>query len=87
VLQSDTTLRIRIEGYTDNEGPDAREMALSNRRARSVYHYLVKKGIAPSRMDYIGYGKAKPLADNTTAEGMAQNRRVEMVLMNYPKRK
>ena len=87
VLQSDTTLRIMIEGFTDNEGPDARELALSNRRARSVYHYLVKQGIAPGRMDYVGYGKAKPLADNTTAEGMAQNRRVEMVLMNYPKRK
>ena len=87
VLQSDTTLRLRIEGYTDNEGPDARELALSTHRARSVYHYLVKKGIAPGRMDYIGYGKSRPLAPNDTPEGMAQNRRVEMVLMNYPKRK
>ncbi|HWB93943.1 MAG TPA: DUF5723 family protein [Puia sp.] len=87
ILKSDTTLRLRIEGHTDSEGPDAREMALSTRRARSVYHYLVKKGIAPARMDYKGYGKAKPLAPNTTPEGMAQNRRVEMVLMNYPKRK
>lgn len=85
VLQSDTTLRLRIEGYTDSEGPDARELALSTRRAHSVYKYLVKKGIAPARMDYIGYGKAK--AGNETPEGMAQNRRVEMKLMNYPKRK
>ena len=87
ILQSDSTLRLRIEGYTDSEGPDARELALSNRRARSVYRYLVKKGIAPARMDYIGYGKAKPLDTNETPEGMARNRRVEMVLMNYPKRK
>jgi len=87
VLQSDTTLRLRIEGYTDSEGPDARELALSTRRAHSVYKYLVKKGIAPERMDYIGYGKAKPLAGNDTPEGMAQNRRVEMILMNYPKKK
>ena len=87
VLQSDTTLRLRIEGYTDNEGPDARELALSTRRAHSVYKYLVKQGISPARMDYIGYGKAKPLAGNDTPEGMAQNRRVEMVLMNYPKKK
>jgi outer membrane protein OmpA-like peptidoglycan-associated protein len=86
VLQSDTTLRIRIEGYTDDEGPDAREIALSTHRAHSVYAYLLKKGIAPQRMDYIGYGKARPLADNDTPEGMAQNRRVEMKLMNYPKR-
>ena len=85
VLQSDTTLRLRIEGYTDSEGPDARELALSTRRAHSVYKFLVKKGIAPGRLDYIGYGKAK--AGNETPEGMAQNRRVEMKLMNYPKRK
>ncbi len=85
VLESDTTLRLRIEGYTDSEGPDAREIALSTRRAHSVYKYLVKKGIAPTRMDYIGYGKAK--AGNETPEGMAQNRRVEMKLMNYPKKK
>lgn len=87
VLHSDTALRLRIEGFTDNEGPDAREMALSTRRARSVYRYLEKKGIAVGRMDYVGYGKAKPLAPNTTPEGMAQNRRVEMILMNYPKSK
>lgn len=87
ILQSDSTLRLRIEGYTDSEGPDARELALSNRRARSVYRFLVKKGIAPARMDYIGYGKARPLDTNDTPEGMARNRRVEMVLMNYPKRK
>jgi outer membrane protein OmpA-like peptidoglycan-associated protein len=87
VLQSDSTLRLRIEGYTDSEGPDAREIALSTRRARAVYHYLAKKGIAVSRMDYIGYGKARPIASNETSEGMAQNRRVEMKLMNYPKDK
>lgn len=87
VLVADSTLRLRIEGYTDDEGPDSREIALSNRRARSVYNYLAKKGIAVGRMDYIGYGKAKPLATNDTPEGMAQNRRVEMLLMNYPKEK
>jgi outer membrane protein OmpA-like peptidoglycan-associated protein len=87
VLTSDTTLRLRIEGYTDSEGPDARELALSNRRARSVYHYLVKQGINPGRMDYVGYGKLKPIGDNDTLEGQAQNRRVEMILMNYPKDK
>ena len=87
VLVADTTSRLRIEGYTDDEGPDSREIALSNRRARSVYNYLAKKGISVGRMDYIGYGKAKPLATNDTPEGMAQNRRVEMLLMNYPKDK
>jgi outer membrane protein OmpA-like peptidoglycan-associated protein len=87
ILQSDTVLRLRIEGYTDSEGPDARELKLSEKRARAVYNYLVKQGIAPGRMDYIGYGKSRPLAPNSTMEGMAKNRRVEMVLMNYPKDK
>jgi len=87
ILQSDTVLRLRIEGYTDSEGPDARELKLSEKRAREVYNYLVKQGVAPGRMDYIGYGKARPLAPNSTMEGMAKNRRVEMVLMNYPKDK
>lgn len=87
ILQSDTVLRLRIEGYTDSEGPDAREVKLSTRRAKAVYSYLVKQGIAPVRMDYIGYGKSRPLAPNSTMEGMAKNRRVEMVLMNYPKDK
>ena len=87
VLQEDTTLRLRIEGYTDSEGPDAREMKLSLKRALSVEKYLVMQGISDSRLDIVGYGKTKPLAPNDTPEGMARNRRVEMVLMNYPKDK
>ncbi|GGB23184.1 DUF5723 family protein [Puia dinghuensis] len=87
ILQEDSTLRLRIEGYTDSEGPDAREMRLSERRARAVYNYLVFKGISPDRMEYKGYGKTKPLVPNDTPEGMALNRRTDMILMNYPKEK
>ncbi|HLI93355.1 MAG TPA: OmpA family protein, partial [Puia sp.] len=87
ILHSDTLLRLRIEGYTDSEGPDARELKLSQRRAKAVYNYLVKQGIAPGRLDWVGYGKAHPLASNKTSMGMARNRRVEMVLTNYPKDK
>lgn len=87
ILQSDSTLRLRIEGYTDSEGTDARNMKLSNRRAQAVEHYMEKQGIPASRMDFIGYGNTKPLASNNTPEGMAKNRRVEMILMNYPKDK
>jgi outer membrane protein OmpA-like peptidoglycan-associated protein len=87
ILQSDTVLRLRIEGYTDSEGTDARNLNLSNRRARAVEKYMEKQGIPASRMDYIGYGNTKPLASNDTPEGMAKNRRVEMILMNYPKDK
>jgi outer membrane protein OmpA-like peptidoglycan-associated protein len=87
ILLSDSTLRLRIEGYTDSEGTDARNQKLSDRRARAVFHYLSLNGVDPERMDYIGYGSKKPLATNDTPEGMAQNRRVEMILMNYPKDK
>ena len=87
ILLSDSTLRLRIEGYTDSEGTDARNQKLSDRRARAVFHYLSLNGVDPERMDYIGYGSKKPLATNETAEGKAQNRRVEMILMNYPKDK
>jgi outer membrane protein OmpA-like peptidoglycan-associated protein len=87
ILQSDTTLRLRIEGYTDSEGTDERNQKLSDRRARAVFHYLHLQGIDAERMDYIAYGSKRPIADNTTAEGMAKNRRVEMILMNYPKDK
>jgi outer membrane protein OmpA-like peptidoglycan-associated protein len=87
ILQDDTTLRLRIEGYTDSEGPDAREIKLSLRRAESVARYLAMQGISPSRLDIQGLGKTKPIAPNDSPEGMARNRRVEMVLMNYPKNK
>jgi outer membrane protein OmpA-like peptidoglycan-associated protein len=87
ILENDTTLRLRIEGYTDSEGPDAREIKLSLRRAESVARYLAMNGIAPSRLDIKGLGKTKPIAPNDSPEGMARNRRVEMVLMNYPKDK
>jgi outer membrane protein OmpA-like peptidoglycan-associated protein len=87
ILQSDTVLRLRIEGYTDSEGTDARNLNLSIRRAKAVELYLVKQGIPAARMDFVGYGNNRPIATNTTQEGMARNRRVEMILMNYPKDK
>jgi outer membrane protein OmpA-like peptidoglycan-associated protein len=87
ILQDDSTLRLRIDGYTDSEGPDEREMKLSLRRAQAVERYLEMQGISASRMDVQGLGKTRPLAPNDTPEGMARNRRVEMVLMNYPKDK
>ncbi len=84
ILESDSTLRLRVEGYTDSEGTDERNQRLSDRRARSVVIYLTRHGISQIRMQFVGYGSKKPIADNDTPEGMAQNRRVEMILMNYP---
>ncbi|HXO73566.1 MAG TPA: DUF5723 family protein, partial [Puia sp.] len=69
ILQGDSTLRLRIEGYTDSEGTDERNQKLSDRRAKAVFHYLALQGIDPERMDYVGYGSKKPLATNDTPEG------------------
>ncbi len=65
-----------IEGHTDSNGSDEYNQDLSERRAKTVRDYLVSKGVAPSRLTSQGFGETQPLADNTTAEGRAQNRRV-----------
>lgn len=71
--------QIEIGGYTDDTGPREFNMQLSRARARSVRQYLLERGIAPSRLAAAGYGPDKPLGDNATEEGRAQNRRVEFV--------
>lgn len=68
-----------IEGHTDSRGSDAYNQKLSQRRAESVRQYLVDKGVPASRLDAIGKGESSPIADNATAEGRAQNRRVLLV--------
>ncbi len=65
-----------FEGHTDSNGSDAHNQGLSQRRADSVKKYVVGKGIDASRVGTKGYGKSQPEADNATAEGRAQNRRV-----------
>jgi OmpA-OmpF porin, OOP family len=72
---------ISIAGYTDASGSDAHNQELSERRALSVAQYLAVHGMKAHRSVQVhGFGKANPVASNTTAEGRAQNRRVEIVL-------
>lgn len=78
VLKDNEDLNISVDGYTDNVGKPASNMKLSQARANAVKSYLVKKGIKAARVDAMGYGETKPVADNATAEGRLQNRRVEM---------
>lgn len=68
--------RVRIEGHTDNVGSAARNQALSLRRARSVATEFVKSGWSSGDIERDGHGFDKPVADNSTAEGRAENRRV-----------
>jgi outer membrane protein OmpA-like peptidoglycan-associated protein len=71
---------IEVQGYTDSQGSDDYNMGLSQRRADSVRGYLVSQGVPSDKITARGYGKASPVADNTSAEGRADNRRVEIVV-------
>lgn len=70
--------RVRIEGHTDSVGNDASNQALSQRRADTVKQVLLSRGVKETQISAIGLGESKPVADNKTAAGKAQNRRVEL---------
>ncbi len=73
--------KIRIEGHTDSKGGKRMNKRLSGKRAKSVRDYLADKGVDRDRMSSKGYGQAKPIADNDTDEGRAENRRVEFNIL------
>jgi len=73
-------LKLQVEGYTDNIGSDEYNQKLSEQRADGVRDYLVQQSVADSNVTAQGYGKRDPVADNSTNEGRAQNRRVELVV-------
>ena len=77
-LKENPDKRVGLEGHTDSVGTDQYNQGLSERRAVSVKDYVVKKGIDRSRIAAQGFGKAKPIADNNTEQGRANNRRVEV---------
>jgi outer membrane protein OmpA-like peptidoglycan-associated protein len=79
-LQSRSSTRLRIEGYTDSTNTDAYNLDLSKRRAQVVVSWLVGHGIPASRLTAEGFGKEHPVADNLTPQGRALNRRVEIAL-------
>ena len=80
ILSEDHNLKLSIEGHTDNVGKPQFNQTLSEGRAASVKAYLANKGIDESRLTSVGFGMDQPIADNKTAAGRAQNRRVEMKL-------
>ena len=79
LMQKDSALKLRVEGHTDNQGTAAANQALSEKRAQSVVTWLTKHGVEASRLAAKGFGQTKPVADNSTEEGRAKNRRVELV--------
>ncbi len=80
-LNANPTVKIEISGHTDNQGTPQSNIILSKNRAKAVYQYLVDHNIAADRLTYKGYGQTRPIADNSTEEGRAQNRRTEMKIV------
>ncbi|HEU0201299.1 MAG TPA: OmpA family protein [Burkholderiaceae bacterium] len=72
--------KLRIEGFTDSTGSVDTNQVLSERRAAAVRTALIERGVAPERVETVGYGPAFPVASNADAAGRQQNRRVEIVI-------
>ena len=81
-LQENPNRNVLIEGHTDSVGADDYNLALSQRRADSVKDHLLENGVYAGRITAVGYGKKYPVASNDTAAGKAQNRRVDVVILN-----
>ncbi len=80
VLNQYPQTNIIVAGHTDNKGTEEYNQKLSERRAESVKNALIEMGVNPSRINTIGYGKNKPIADNSSETGRQMNRRVEIVI-------
>jgi outer membrane protein OmpA-like peptidoglycan-associated protein len=80
ILLAYPNLKLQVEGYTDNIGSDEYNQKLSEERAGGVRDYLVSQSVADANVTAMGFGKRDPVADNSTDQGRAQNRRVELVV-------
>lgn len=81
LLALNDELKIEIHGHTDDVGEEESNMTLSQARANAVKDVLIKRGINPERISAIGFGESKPVADNSTSQGRAKNRRTEFVIV------
>ncbi len=79
MLKSNPTLKISVEGHTDNVGTSASNQTLSDNRAKAVRNAIITEGIDKTRLSSKGWGQTKPIAENKTEESKAKNRRVEIV--------
>jgi outer membrane protein OmpA-like peptidoglycan-associated protein len=79
-LLSHPEWHLTIEGYTDNSGTAAKNLLLSQKRARAIQNYLLSKGLPERQLTATGFGQEHPVGDNGTLAGRAANRRVELKL-------
>jgi len=85
-LKANPSVKVSLEGHTDNQGTNAYNKELSQQRAKAVYEYLINKGIQADRLNSAGYGAEQPVATNDTEVGRALNRRTEMRITRYQNR-
>jgi outer membrane protein OmpA-like peptidoglycan-associated protein len=83
-LKAHPQLKVELEGHTDSVGNDAYNMKLSQRRAEAVRDYLISQGASSANLTARGYGESRPIADNKTESGRAENRRVAMSVTDNP---
>ncbi len=81
-LHDNPSIKVEIQGHTDNVGDDQFNLVLSRDRAKSVYEYLLNKGISTTQISSKGYGENKPISSNGTEEGRARNRRTVFVIIS-----
>ncbi|MFK7952172.1 MAG: OmpA family protein, partial [Ekhidna sp.] len=81
ILNAHPTYKIKVSGYTDSSGNEASNLVLSKKRATAVKNYLITDDVAANRIIADGFGVANPVADNSTREGRAKNRRVEFEIV------
>ncbi len=85
-LKEQPDVTITVEGHTDSQGTDASNLELGKKRAESVRAYLESKGVPKEQLSAVGIGESRPIGDNATATGRAQNRRVEIIVTPREKR-
>lgn len=81
-LEENPSVRVAIQGHTDDVGDEQSNLDLSTNRAKAVMNYLILEGISPSRLESNGFGESKPIASNKTSDGRAKNRRTEFVILS-----
>ncbi len=82
-LQENPKTIIQLNGHTDNVGNENQNLILSTNRAKAVAQYLLQHGIEAPRLQYKGFGSSQPIANNTTEEGRAKNRRTEFMIVDF----
>ena len=81
IMKRKKDLKIRIDGHTDSDGEEGANQILSQKRAESVKNYLISQGIDDGRIIAKGFGESRPVADNSTPQGKAKNRRTEISIL------